>query len=723
MLVPLSQAKGFSEAVSLVKMPSGGIINGRLGMERQIPEGTLKPTSVLLRDTFRLYISRAPVLLGISLIPAVLLLLLTGWINLLSHTEWVYSFKFSVVVAIYYLLYFFLWFWLPTALLCALGEDGTVWSAYKKALSLFVPILGVGILMGAIVAGGLLLFIVPGIVFCVWFSLSYPLVVFEGKRGLDALMVSRELVKGRFWPVLWRWLVFWVVLLFVIGLPFRIGCLVWDFVEMAGKKCDFPIWSYFEWWITTPLPVIYGFLLYKDIKRLHPEVVSQTTGKSWNIYTLSGMLGSVVLVLLGAVLLLNIFGGRDIPPVDDSDLRVAELGLPEDQNAYYPFRDALKAMYLPDDKRDLVMDIAMGEDWDPDLVKDLVERNQMVFEHFKKALNYKYFQVPTTDSSHLDTQHEVDFLDRAIMLSALVGVKTHYLFTQGRQKEALDLAVDLLRFGVLVENSPWTEEMGNILPFALMLTLKKRGVLAIKREVPDLTLPINEIKQYIRLLDLGTMRGETVARVVKMGYIGMVRETSDVSTKLFASDEDYQGVCGDLIGVLRGILCDVARLCYFYKPNETRKIFADYVRRFADAVGVKYYSEVKVPTADEVMPKCLPGENLIGRLMVYRRTSRPIVNYILPFSGNFLVVGTQTLLALKCYVMEHGELPESLTSLVPEYLSEVPKDPFDGKPLRYSPDKRVVYSVGMDLKDSGGATTEGPVLDIDDNEPTFKIEF
>jgi hypothetical protein len=51
-----------------------------------------------------------------------------------------------------------------------------------------------------------------------------------------------------------------------------------------------------------------------------------------------------------------------------------------------------------------------------------------------------------------------------------------------------------------------------------------------------------------------------------------------------------------------------------------------------------------------------------------------------------------------------GKLPESLNELVPDFLSAVPSDPYDGKPLRYrlGEEDCVVYSVFKNLLDDGG---------------------
>jgi hypothetical protein len=64
-----------------------------------------------------------------------------------------------------------------------------------------------------------------------------------------------------------------------------------------------------------------------------------------------------------------------------------------------------------------------------------------------------------------------------------------------------------------------------------------------------------------------------------------------------------------------------------------------------------------------------------------------------------------TAIALKRYQLRHGNYPDDLAALVPEILTSVPRDPVDGKPLRYRRDGEkqfVLYSVGEDEKDDGG---------------------
>lgn len=66
-----------------------------------------------------------------------------------------------------------------------------------------------------------------------------------------------------------------------------------------------------------------------------------------------------------------------------------------------------------------------------------------------------------------------------------------------------------------------------------------------------------------------------------------------------------------------------------------------------------------------------------------------------------------TLLALaveRYRLANDGERPSRLDDLMPDLLSSIPIDPFDGQPLRFQKLERgyVIYSVGQDRKDNGG---------------------
>jgi hypothetical protein len=67
-----------------------------------------------------------------------------------------------------------------------------------------------------------------------------------------------------------------------------------------------------------------------------------------------------------------------------------------------------------------------------------------------------------------------------------------------------------------------------------------------------------------------------------------------------------------------------------------------------------------------------------------------------------------THIALKRFQLARGELPESLAQLMPEYLPDVPQDPFSEGPLVYrrEPMGYLLYSVGHNGRDDGGVPSE-----------------
>ena len=57
------------------------------------------------------------------------------------------------------------------------------------------------VLLTFVVGAGLLLLVIPGLVFVVWFALAGPLLEAQNLGVVQSMRVSRELVRGSFWRV------------------------------------------------------------------------------------------------------------------------------------------------------------------------------------------------------------------------------------------------------------------------------------------------------------------------------------------------------------------------------------------------------------------------------------------------------------------------------------------------------------------------------------------
>ena len=74
---------------------------------------------------------------------------------------------------------------------------------------------------------------------------------------------------------------------------------------------------------------------------------------------------------------------------------------------------------------------------------------------------------------------------------------------------------------------------------------------------------------------------------------------------------------------------------------------------------------------------------------------------LLDYSRQFLFEtrAVRVAIAIKRWQLQHpGQIPAKLEDLVPQYLTSIPADPWDGSPLRWSAADQIVYAVGPEWK-------------------------
>jgi hypothetical protein len=110
-----------------------------------------------------------------------------------------------------------------------LGEDLSAWASYARALPRLPRLLGTQMLAGLIIGLGLMLLVVPGIYFYLWFFVVVPVVVIEGLGGTKALGRSRELMRDN------------IVKGFLLGLVlFILSWIIQKLFEYVGDMIPWP---------------------------------------------------------------------------------------------------------------------------------------------------------------------------------------------------------------------------------------------------------------------------------------------------------------------------------------------------------------------------------------------------------------------------------------------------------------------------------------------------
>ena len=138
-----------------------------------------------------------------------------------------------------------------------IGDPVDVTSSYRWGFSRLGAVLVVAVLLFLVILGGLILFVIPGLIFAVMLSVSIPALVIEGKRGTEALGRSWQLVKGHFWHVVG------VVIVSAI-----ITGLVNALLSAIGGDNFFLAWIFdsIGFIITTPFTALVYVLLYIDLR-------------------------------------------------------------------------------------------------------------------------------------------------------------------------------------------------------------------------------------------------------------------------------------------------------------------------------------------------------------------------------------------------------------------------------------------------------------------------
>lgn len=244
--------------------------------------------------------------------------------------------------------------WAQAALLYAIKDSQErigVIESYRRGWHKILSYWWISLLGGFIVSGGLFLLVIPGIIFAVWFSLALFILVAEDLKGMNALLKSKEYVKGKWGGVFWRFLFIGVLSIIISLLPPLIFSLLK--IPLGSGISRFVIGLFLP-----PFIITYLFLIYSNLKALKGETIFTPTGGKKAIFILTGILG---ILIIPTILFLAAFLGLGVTKVGSVkgktrdterrlDLIQIQIGLKAYYDDYnnYPFSlDELSPKYLP----------------------------------------------------------------------------------------------------------------------------------------------------------------------------------------------------------------------------------------------------------------------------------------------------------------------------------------------------------------------------------------
>ncbi len=429
--------------------------------------------------------------------------------------------------------------------------------------------------------------------------------------------------------------------------------------------------------------------------------------KSRKLWILGAALFLTPVLGLAALLYLLYLAVQDEPPPADGDLRKYRREVSAAENGFFSVNLMDKDVNWPREDEKVK---GGSEQFDLQEAQTLLGTHAEVLKRFDDCLGPADFQIPEVQSFSARMPYLLAWRE----LSYLVSCRQRFLYESGKEKEALQEALKLIRFGYRIENS-----QGPLVNYLVGIAIRAIGVQDLRQGLRRTAVGIEDLKPLIEEVGRYPVRARAYQETLKVEYNWLAG----------ALDQAAAGNSQELAGMASGFWSRIGNRKPFLKPQQTKRLLSKDMRRMIENAAKvagereeidfqKKYGRLKGNKSFDFL------NNGVGKVML---------SFLLPTwwksvkekdIAEFYMAALQAELALRCFQKAHGRLPDSLEALVPEFLRAVPLDPYDGKPLKYDPAKQIIYAVGQDLKDSGGSKEpDSEKACYDRDEPTFRIDF
>lgn len=378
--------------------------------------------------------------------------------------------------------------------------------------------------------------------------------------------------------------------------------------------------------------------------------------------------------LLVAWLLFVLF--YDVGPVDDSDLALPDREVDPAQNPYPKIQEL---DFSEEDREELSRVSAMmagSEPMDTAFLLSMLEKHAAHLEAFDRCATMTDWKrdISVSDSS-MYALHRSG-------ISTLKRVQVAHFAAIPQREETIGSVVSLLKFAAGLQSGGNRQA-----DWIIGCRIRLEGQKALIGLMDRTFLEADELKRLSEILEDPHLRG--------LHFDIMIRAEYAYNTQLFS-------ILGTGPSPNRWIPKRTV-----YKENRTIGSLAKAHRKAIRLAGETSMAAELHPRTNAIsqwlrdLPHRLGGNWWGYSVMVGTEDSlsSAVRRFFIFLAQDELL---RTRMALERYRIEHGDWPDGLADLVPGYLGEAPLDPMDGNPLRYDRSKRVLYSIGEDLIDSGG---------------------
>lgn len=373
---------------------------------------------------------------------------------------------------------------------------------------------------------------------------------------------------------------------------------------------------------------------------------------------------------------------------------------------------------------EILVDYNLYENWDLEFFTEILDANADFMAGIEAAFERPTFMADRKFSPETSMWH-VSYLRSYVILRK---IEARVLHLSGNSEAALARLADLAD-----ELTIYTKSGGALI--GLLTSVAMNGILTHELWVyqANIELPAEQLKSFAQNYDVAEYYSEAVKLAMRQEFQFMQNAMQGPSESGVAAHVMAFGYPPSEAELLLQRIVLYAGLRETRTVNEIFKLYSEVIRQADRAVSQRtfeYAEKIGISPVNRDWTAYV-NRNPFGHFLISSLYPSAVMDKV--STAETSVSATRMSLALQAYYLDHDLLPDSLDALVPEYLPTVPRDPFDGDSMRYSRERKIVYSVGDDSMDQGGS--EKPFqfqMDYYDNEdaaehdkaePTYPLRF
>lgn len=400
------------------------------------------------------------------------------------------------------------------------------------------------------------------------------------------------------------------------------------------------------------------------------------------------ILGIVILMIIISVITINLVKKDDGSYAPNTELLPQDISVSEKENAYF---DLAQIKIKGEGPEDFVKKYIQDGEWDISEARKLVEDNQETLRIFDLANTKSKYQNPANSEIDNDeSEVKMMTINKFQTASEISAIKALLLMKDKEDELAFAEAYKSIHVGHVIMTAN-----GNQAEYMIGMAIKNVGLETMRKISAATRLTSDDLESYVKKLN--TIPNNINDYSIKKQY-------SETIEKIDALKK------GDMVILEKHKAAKTYNLLfkvpYLFMPNKTKKIIEN--RYMDEIVATRKTCGSKDLPPTENMDKTEKSiltkfENMLGRTIA--ETS--ITNKANSIRGEICkqkVLQNATILSLaaKAHYNDNKSPFESLEELIPDYIEEIPLDPYTNKPMLYSLEKKIAYSQGKNGLDIGG---------------------